>query len=717
MDSQEELEFLSANTNSDVESETHDAVPRITLTCFGDFSSTSPPKRYINKSTKSIVWKFFQIYDDKKLQHFAHCQLCKRDINYTKTKSTGMLTRHLRSHHRKEYESMLEDEAVKQLNSSSLSSITMNSLDKKQSSIQSFVKHTPSFEAKLLDWIIDTYQPLQACEHPSFRAMCQSLNAKAPVIGKSKVQNLLSAETALMRIKLKEILKGRPVSITTDAWTSCNNVTYMTCTAHWIHQQTWLLHHMPLGIFEKTGTSHAEDVVQYVTDILSRYDITYTDICCIVTDTEATMVKAGRIFCAEAESNSTNIDWHSCIDHLLNLVTKIAFKDYEESQGAMIKARDLVGHFSSSSQAENILLGKQPPGAAVKCIQDVTTRWWSTFTMCERLIRLRPYLCLMEAEGSLDKNLNDAQWSIIKDTTILLEPFMCAQKLLEGESYVTVSMIPFIIWKIRKGLLDAIESPNSSVPVVRLATLMNDKFREQWGTGDPGTVVAEHVTEGPRRRPKGIPKLVLVASFLDPRFKFGPGFSNEDKDRIWNLIRQMMRDTAVLPLGLDDDDNDTELDLDMSKKTPGRQQLYVEAMLTEITELAMVEQAEHHENDDANNNDDEVLKRVDAELLFYKREPYLPITKADRSFNNPLEWWRLKQEQYPLLAKIALKVLAIPATSAPSERVFSVAGITIAKERSRLATANAGELIFLHDIRPAIDAYERSMNNILLDSA
>ena len=614
---------------------------------------------------------------------------------------------------------MLEDEASNKINASSnCSSITMNVSDKVQSSIQSFVKNTPGFEAKLLDWIIDTYQPLHACEYPSFRAMCHSLNAKAPIIGKSKVQSLLSAEAALMRVKLKGILKGRQVSITTDAWTSCNNVTYITCTAHWIHPKTWLLHHMPLGLFEKTGTSHAEDVVQYVTDMLSRYDITYSDLCCIVTDTEATMVKAGRIFCSEAEQNSTKIDWHSCIDHLLNLVTKIAFKDHEESLGTMIKARDLVGHFSSSSQAEKILLSKQPPGAAVKCIQDVITRWWSTFAMCKRLLHLRPYLCLMEAEGSLDKNLNDIQWIVIKDTTILLESFMCAQKLLEGESYVTVSMIPFIIWKIRKGLVDAIESPNNSLHIIELATLMNDKFREQWGEGDPGTVATEHITEGPRRRPKGIPKLILVASFLDPRFKFGPGFSAEDKNRIWNMIRQMMRDTAVMDLGLNEDNDSESADLNRRSNTQeGRgQQGYVDAMFTEITELAMEEQAEHHhQHDDTNNNDDEVINHVDAELLLYKREPHLPMKQADGSFNNPLEWWHLKQEQYPLLAKIALKELAtsIPATSAPSERVFSVAGITIAKERSRLIAANAGELVFLHDIRPAMNAYERSINNIL----
>jgi hypothetical protein len=39
----------------------------------------------------------------------------------------------------------------------------------------------------------------------------------------------------------------------------------------------------------------------------------------------------------------------------------------------MNAAKELVGHFSSSSQAEEILLSKQIPGFAIKCIQDVTT--------------------------------------------------------------------------------------------------------------------------------------------------------------------------------------------------------------------------------------------------------------------------------------------------------------------------------------------------------
>ncbi len=51
---------------------------------------------------------------------------------------------------------------------------------------------------------------------------------------------------------------------------------------------------------------------------------------------------------------------------------------------------------------------------------------------------------------------------------------------------------------------------------------------------------------------------------------------------------------------------------------------------------------------------------------------------------------------------LALRVLCIPATSAPLERFFSVAGLTITKDRARLAPQRANELIFLHDAIPAL---------------
>jgi hypothetical protein len=60
-------------------------------------------------------------------------------------------------------------------------------------------------------------------------------------------------------------------------------------------------------------------------------------------------------------------------------------------------------------------------------------------------------------------------------------------------------------------------------------------------------------------------------------------------------------------------------------------------------------------------------QQVSAEVLLYKWEAHLPLKMANKTFANPLSWWRTKQEKFPLLAKIALKYLSIPATSAPSE--------------------------------------------------
>jgi len=115
--------------------------------------------------------------------------------------------------------------------------------------------------------------------------MCCSLNPKAPIIGAHKIKVLLSQESACVRVKLMSILKGVDVSVTTDAWKSCNYVTYITCTAHFVDPKTWLLHHFPLGLFKKSGTSLAEDVVRTVKDIWLGYDIDYSNITCIVTDT------------------------------------------------------------------------------------------------------------------------------------------------------------------------------------------------------------------------------------------------------------------------------------------------------------------------------------------------------------------------------------------------------------------------------------------------
>jgi len=122
------------------------------------------------------------------------------------------------------------------------------------------------------------------------------MNGKAPVLGREKVQKLLSEECATMKVKMKHILSGQYFSCTTDAWNSRANVSYITNTIHFFDPKSWLLHSFVLGIFQKDGRSTATDVVKYVEDAWNKFDLLYSKNICVVTDTEVTMVKAGRLF-------------------------------------------------------------------------------------------------------------------------------------------------------------------------------------------------------------------------------------------------------------------------------------------------------------------------------------------------------------------------------------------------------------------------------------
>ena len=65
---------------------------------------------------------------------------------------------------------------------------------------------------------------------------------------------------------------------------------------------------------------------------------------------------------------------------------------------------------------------------------------------------------------------------------------------------------------------------------------------------------------------------------------------------------------------------------------------------------------------------------------------------------NPFEFWSLRKKEGVLLPlfPVATKFLCVPATSVPSEQLFSAAGDLIREARSRLSPDNVDMLLFLN---------------------
>lgn len=62
-----------------------------------------------------------------------------------------------------------------------------------------------------------------------------------------------------------------------------------------------------------------------------------------------------------------------------------------------------------------------------------------------------------------------------------------------------------------------------------------------------------------------------------------------------------------------------------------------------------------------------------------------------------MTWWESQQNTYPNISKLARALLAIPATSVPSERIFSLAGLAINAKRSGLLPSSVDKMIFVHE--------------------
>jgi len=144
------------------------------------------------------------------------------------------------------------------------------------------------------------------------------------------------------------------------------------------------------------------------------------------------------------------------------------------------------------------------------------------------------------------------------------------------------------------------------------------------------------------------------------------------------------------------------------------------AMFKELNDYYDEEDQRNNAQQAGKNNNNEQqrhLNVINAELLLYQQEPSIRLYNTiegdggeeECTFNCPLDRWKMNQVRFPHLANLAQRLLCIPATLAPSERVFSNAGLTIAKDRASLAPDTASELAFLHDAILALDKYHASL--------
>ena len=217
--------------------------------------------------------------------------------------------------------------------------------------------------------------------------MCRSLNKNAPTWGHDKLQRIITQESFGAQLKVKHIMKNKAFSSATDAWTSSANDGYVATTVYFIDQHSWNLHGFVLGLFTKDGAS-THDVMDYAEHQMNK--LTWHTVTLFMS---FKTLRQLWLFLEEYLLNTVLLMGGNIVVlmywPLAWAGNRYCIQGHSRITRALTALWSLVHYFSSSPQALQKLLVKQRKGFAVTCIQDVSTWWWSIFTMCNQLLQLK----------------------------------------------------------------------------------------------------------------------------------------------------------------------------------------------------------------------------------------------------------------------------------------------------------------------------------------
>ncbi|KAL3763044.1 hypothetical protein ACHAW5_007333, partial [Stephanodiscus triporus] len=304
------------------------------------------------------------------------------------------------------------------------------------------------------------------------------------------------------------------------------------------------------------------------------------------------------------------------------------------------------------------------------------------------------------------------QYEILEDVEKLLEPTAVAQKYLEGEKYPTISLVPFFLHSIRRQYEDMANDDSKSGPVVNLAGVLLKDFEKRYLTRSQPVFSTE--IRRAHGRYEGLPADTIIASALDPRTKnLRPFIPDSEHDYIWKELLNLMIQLKIANAPITSVATATAVDslshcplqrarLDGGAGTRG---MFDELIVSnQRQDEAVTSQA-------LSVHIQESMRRSCSDELERYRftEVSLPMfclgTGDEEQFSDPLMWWEARKIAYPTLYVLAQRYLSIPATSAPSERLWSLASRIVTIRRARLESSLIGDLMFIKENSLILDKH------------
>ena len=523
----------------------------------------------------------------------------------------------------------------------------------------------------LVSFIAGNLLPLSTVESPHFHDLMNASNPKYQVPTRKTLSTKLlpSTKSKIQGRVQNSLQKAESVCVTVDLWSNRQMRSYFGMTAHFI--MDWSMQSVMLACSRFHGSHTGDAIAEEYERVVASFHLTQK-LSFVITDSASNMIKAlslpgfekdAELLEDEVESDeleeeqednyqgSIGTDAYSelnqhipCFAHVLQLVIKDGFQQASSINEVLSKVSTIVKHVRKSVNASEIL------GSEKRLQTANVTRWNSQLKMIRSVLRVPD-----EKLTSLDtQTLTVYDRKVLEDLVEILTPFETATHCVQGDNIVTSSMIVPCV-KVLKSKVELLSRKYTSRFVATLKASVNSRL---------GKYEDIHV--------------FLMASALDPRFKLKwckPVEFNHLKAVLIKEVQKNLQDQGT----------------DMAIQTSNSSNEAIQIQESDLEPPAKKMKTFFNDLIGETASSNSIITPNDITLMVeeYLLSPCLPQEE------NPLEFWKLNQVKYSPLAKLASQFLCVPASSAPVERLFSIAGKVFRPERCRLTDKRFEELMFI----------------------
>ncbi|KAH7680358.1 zinc finger protein, partial [Aphelenchoides avenae] len=449
-----------------------------------------------------------------------------------------------------------------------------------------------------------------------------------------------------LRIKLKDCPH---LSFTCDIW-SGTHASFISLTAHGITKK-WERIKAVLAVREFGGRHTSERVREMINGLLKEWDVGQDQVHCVLHDQASNMIGAFE---------ETPIEDADCGAHKLNLIVRNGVwpteKDPETDKmrlkktavtDLLTKCRNTVSHFRHSHLAAQRFKDEQQQHDLPEhhLIQDVVTRWDSTFLMVHRFLEQRQALDAYCVQHKRELLLTATEWALLTELEKFLRPLTEFSKLLCRDS--SPLSVQVAVGRFVEHELESYEGELLETECERMKIIREEKFKD----------VETIRTHG-------------LSHALDPRFK-DTLFTGADAVRFRNSVVDWLGHYAQNGQPVAADEGLLRLD----PSSPPKKKSFLAEMRSKFTKAPRP----------STSASQPASRRLDyhTEFLAYLREETLDWE------TDPVDYWKANEHRYPTIAPIARRFLTAPATSVTSEQTFSVANVVFDPRRSRMDARKA----------------------------